>query len=236
MITAKNTLKSTVKIAPPRDFTTLKQRIDELLGRSIGEIAGQLSLSVPATTLKGKGFTGELMEICLGASSQSAPEPDFPQLELELKTMPVDVNFTPLESTFIAYAPVWGTIGHRFEDSYLYRKIQRILWVFIYAPRQLPLSSRVVAGYYFWSPPAEILSQIRRDFEEIYELINSGRIEEITAELGEIIQLRPKAANGKALTQAIGPDGDVIMTRPRGFYLRRNFTKKLVDKFRQQGV
>ncbi|MFB0975307.1 MAG: DNA mismatch repair protein MutH, partial [Tolumonas sp.] len=42
------------------------------------------------------------------------------------------------------------------------------------------------------------------------------------------LQLRPKAASGRSLTLAIGKDGTLIQTRPRGFYLRSTFTRQLL--------
>ena len=64
------------------------------------------------------------------------------------------------------------------------------------------------------------------------ELIAIGNIEKITARHGQYLQLRPKAADGKALTDAIGLEGKIIQTRPRGFYLRKEFTQQiLADAF-----
>ena len=59
------------------------------------------------------------------------------------------------------------------------------------------------------------------DWEELMDLIVLGEVERITARHGEVLQLRPKAANSKALTEAIGARGEIILTLPRGFYLKR---------------
>jgi hypothetical protein len=56
------------------------------------------------------------------------------------------------------------------------------------------------------------------------DMIVLGQVERITARHGEVLQLRPKAANSKALTEAIGAQGEPILTLPRGFYLKKNFT------------
>ena len=48
-------------------------------------------------------------------------------------------------------------------------------------------------------------------------MIVLGQVERITARHGEVLQLRPKAANSKALTEAIGAQGEPILTLPRGF-------------------
>ena len=63
------------------------------------------------------------------------------------------------------------------------------------------------------------------------EMIALGQIENITAKHGQYLQLRPKAANGDALTEAIGNNGQIIYTRPRGFYLRKEFTNKILQDF-----
>ena len=72
--------------------------------------------------------------------------------------------------------------------------------------------------------------QLRQDWEELMELIALGKIEKITARHGQYLQLRPKAADGQALTDAIGPNGTVIQTRPRGFYLRKEFTHNILTE------
>jgi DNA mismatch repair protein MutH len=63
------------------------------------------------------------------------------------------------------------------------------------------------------------------------EMIALGQVENITAKQGQYLQLRPKAANGDALTEAIGKNGQIIHTRPRGFYLRKEFTNKILQDF-----
>lgn len=63
--------------------------------------------------------------------------------------------------------------------------------------------------------------QLKRDWEELMDLIVLGKVETITARHGEVLQIRPKAANARALTEAIGEFGQPIMTLPRGFYLKK---------------
>ena len=47
---------------------------------------------------------------------------------------------------------------------------------------------------------------------------------EIDASMGEYLQVRPKAANGKSLCYGFDEVGNKILTLPRGFYLRSSFT------------
>lgn len=62
------------------------------------------------------------------------------------------------------------------------------------------------------------------------DMIVLGQVERITARHGEVLQLRPKAANARALTEAIGARGEPILTLPRGFYLKKNFTQALLAR------
>lgn len=81
-----------------------------------------------------------------------------------------------------------------------------------------------------WSPNEEEDNQLRLDWEELMDMIVLGHVEHITARHGEVLQLRPKAANAKALTEAIGANGEPILTLPRGFYLKKNFTRALLER------
>ncbi len=219
------------KKAPPKSFDELIESLNSICGKTFLELCDMCKVSLPISTVHGKGFAGELIELCLGASAGNASIPDFPNLGLELKTVPVDDNLEPLESMFISYAPLTNMRNLTFEQSSLFAKISRVLFVIIHAPRSESLESRKVLGYFFYSPTKDEMSLIARDFYELMELVKTGQIECITARFGTVIQMRPKCANGKALTDCIGPLGVFIKTRPRGFYMRRKFIKELLKKY-----
>lgn len=61
-------------------------------------------------------------------------------------------------------------------------------------------------------------------------MVKTGYVDSINARIGQIIQMRPKGADGKALTECIGPEGEIIRTRPRGFYMRRAYTQIIINK------
>ena len=46
---------------------------------------------------------------------------------------------------------------------------------------------------------------------------------------GRYLQIRPKAANARALGQAYDEEGNPGMTLPRGFYLRTSFTRQILE-------
>lgn len=169
-----------------------------------------------------------LIEKWLGASAGSKPQQDFPELGIELKTIPIDANFSPLETTYVCFAPLLMVPGITWETSNVRNKLQQVLWLPIEGDRAIPLAERRVATGFYWRPNESEDTLLRRDWEELVEQIATGQVESITSRQGEALHIRPKAANGKVLTDALGPEGQRIKTRPRGFYLRKTFTHQIL--------
>lgn len=215
---------------PPDSEAKLLAQAQRLAGFTLGELGQMAGLPVPQDLKRDKGWTGILLERWLGASAGSKPEQDFAALGVELKTIPVDNAGRPLETTFVCVAPLTGNSGVVWETSHVRHKLKRVLWIPVEGSREIPLAVRRVGAPLLWSPSDEEEHQLRMDWEELMDLIVLGRVESITARHGEVLQLRPKAANSKALTEAIGTEGQRILTLPRGFYLKKNFTRALLAR------
>lgn len=215
---------------PPENNAELLAQAQRLAGLTLGELALRAGLTTPANLKRDKGWTGILLELWLGASASSKPEQDFAALGVELKTIPVDRHGRPLETTFVCVAPLTGNTGVTWESSHVRHKLRRVLWLPVEGERATPLAARRVGSPLLWSPDPLEEEQMRRDWEELMDLIVLGQVERITARHGDVLQLRPKAANSKALTQAIGVHGESIMTLPRGFYLKKKFTAALLAR------
>ena len=216
--------------SPPDSESALLEQAQRLAGLTLGELGALAGLPVPADFKRDKGWTGVLLERWLGASAGSKPEQDFAALGVELKTIPVDSLDRPLETTFVCVAPLTGNSGVTWESSHVRHKLKRVLWIPVEGSRELPVASRRVGSPLLWSPSEQEEQQLRMDWEELMDLIVLGQVESITARHGEVLQLRPKAANSKALTEAVGQHGQPILTLPRGFYLKKNFTRALLAR------
>ncbi|MBL5861818.1 DNA mismatch repair endonuclease MutH [Serratia fonticola] len=215
---------------PPENEQQLLARAQALAGFNLGELAARAQVSIPKDLKRDKGWVGMLLELYLGAMAGSKPEQDFPELGIELKTIPVDATGNPLETTFVCVAPLTGNSGVTWESSHVRHKLARVLWIPVEGERQIPLAQRRVGSPLLWQPNQEETEMLRRDWEELMDLIVLGQVERITARHGEVLQLRPKAANNKALTEATGEQGQPILTLPRGFYLKKNFTRALLAR------
>ncbi|SMS01363.1 DNA mismatch repair protein MutH [Vibrio mangrovi] len=212
----------------PKTESELLERAWEIAGLSFAELAKTAHMQVPADLKRDKGWVGQLLEWHLGATAGSKPQQDFEQLGIELKSIPISYTGKPLETTFVSVAPLTGVHGLTWESSHVRNKLSRVLWIPVEGERDIPVSDRKVGAPLLWSPSPEEELQLKNDWEELMEFIVLGRIEQITAKHGEVLQLRPKAANGRVKTEAYGASGKIIRTLPRGFYLRTQFTAQIL--------
>ncbi len=217
-------------VAPPASETELLARAQSLAGLTLGQLGNRLNQPLPADMRRAKGWPGQLIEQALGATAASRPEPDFQLLGIELKTLPVNRQGRPRESTYVCTVALDDRDGLHWEDSLVYKKLRRVLWVPLEAEPEIPLAQRRVGAPLLWSPDADDAALLRRDWEELMEMVSLGRLDQISARHGEVLQIRPKAANARALRKTSDEDGAPTLTLPRGFYLRSGFTASLLAR------
>ena len=214
----------------PASINELMQRVDAIAGLTLGQLAEQYQFKTPDDLLREKGWTGQLIEYVLGATAGSKPTPDFEELGIELKTLPISFKGKPLETTFVSVTPLLNVTGMTWQQSTVRKKLNHVLWLPILGEREILPFHRIIGSGFLWQPSAEQDALLQRDWEEQMELIALGRVDEISGHLGDVMQIRPKAANSKALTDAIGPNGQIIQTLPRGFYLKTSFTSEILKQ------
>ncbi|MBD1575344.1 MULTISPECIES: DNA mismatch repair endonuclease MutH [Vibrio] len=214
----------------PKTEQELLQRAQQLAGQTFYQLAQQANIAIPDDLTREKGWVGQLLEWHLGAEAGSKPQPDFEHLGIELKSLPIGYNGKPLETTFVCVAPLTGVQGLTWQASHVKHKLAKVLWIPVEGEREIPLAERRVGLPLLWSPNQEEQQQLQQDWEELMEFIVLGRVEEITAKHGEVMQLRPKAANSKVVTEAYSASGQPFKTLPRGFYLRTQFTANILAR------
>lgn len=214
----------------PKNETELLTRAQNLAGMSLGEIAAAINVEVPKDLKREKGWIGLLLEQVLGASAGSRPEPDFPHLGIELKSLPINAHGKPLETTFVCVAPLTGLVGAQWKTSHIRNKLARVLWIPVISERSIAIADRMVGTAFIWSPSPEEEQLLALDWQELTDMIVLGNVENIHGKHGQVLQLRPKAANSSVKTQAFNRHGQPFMTLPRGFYLKTAFTQALLNK------
>lgn len=215
----------------PQTLEQLLSQAQSIAGLTFGELADELHIPVPIDLKRDKGWVGMLLERALGATAGSKAEQDFSHLGVELKTLPINAEGYPLETTFVSLAPLVQNSGVKWENSHVRHKLSCVLWMPIEGSRHIPLRERHIGAPILWKPTAGQERQLKQDWEELMDLIVLGKLEQITARIGEVMQLRPKGANSRAVTKGIGKNGEIIDTLPLGFYLRKEFTAQILNAF-----
>ena len=215
----------------PQTLEQLLSQAQSIEALTFGELADELHIPVPPDLKRDKGWVGMLLERALGATAGSKAEQDFSHLGVELKTLPINAEGYPLETTFVSLAPLVQNSGVKWENSHVRHKLSCVLWMPIEGSRHIPLRERHIGAPILWKPTAEQERQLKQDWEELMDLIVLGKLDQITARIGEVMQLRPKGANSRAVTKGIGKNGEIIETLPLGFYLRKEFTAGILKAF-----
>ena len=218
---------------PPKSEAELLATAEYIAGLTLAELAECMKLSVPASLQNAKGWVGQLLEQCLGATAASLPEPDFQYIGVELKSLPINRQGHPQESTYVCSVPLLDHTGLQWETSWVRRKLQRVLWVPVEADSSLSIAERRIGTALLWSPSPEQEAVLKQDWEELMDLIVTGKLAEISAHHGTWLQIRPKAANARALCTTFDDQGAPTETLPRGFYLRPGFTRSLLKQHYQ---
>lgn len=212
----------------PLSEKELLENASEIAGMTLQQIANEQGIKTPENQRYHKGWVGQLLEFSLGATAKSLPEPDFQHIGVELKTLPLNKNGIPKETTFVCVINLNET-NKVWETSLVKHKLNRVLWIPIEADPKIPLTRRRIGNAILWSPNEKQELAMRQDWEELMGMIQMGELEQITAHHGQYLQIRPKGASAKALSKGINDEGNKIQTLPRGFYLRTCFTKQILD-------
>lgn len=216
-------------ISIPQSEDALLARAHDLMGFSLGELAAQYNIAVPKVLLNGKGWSGVLMELLLGATAGSLAEPDFQYLGIELKTIPINSMGKPLESTYISIVPLTRFVGLKWEESEVYSKLKRILWVPLLSGKTISPAERRVGRALLWSPTKEQESQLKDDWQELMDMIALGELDAISSTMGKYLQIRPKGANAASRCWGVDREGNRVRVLPRGFYLRPSCTQLILS-------
>lgn len=214
--------------SPLRNEADLLIRCKSIEGLSLAQLASQLHLNVPQKPSARKGWSGQAIELALGTTAGTRALPDFVELGVELKTLPLNHSGMPAESTFITSISLLTIHREQWLTSQCFSKLKRVLWIPVEADKSIRFQDRRIGRAILWSPDKAEEAILAEDWNELSWMISSGKLAEINAGMGQYLQVRPKAANSKSLCFGYDETGTKIQTLPRGFYLRSKFTATLL--------
>jgi DNA mismatch repair protein MutH len=200
-----------------------------LAGYTLAELASAVGQQLPAAPRRDKGFIGRVAERALGLpiGAQLAAA-DFASLGVELKTLPVTRELRPRESSFVCHVTHAQLRETPWEDSRVAEKLARVLFLPIESGVEIAFGERRVGRAFLWSPSDEERLIMREDYAELASRVVDGHAEALDARVGRALQLRPKAARGDVRVRVVDGEGMPWRLQPKAFYLRANFTERLV--------
>lgn len=201
---------------------TIFAKANSFTSHSIGEVFPTLS---PVRN-KNKGHLGQAIEAALGVTLSNQSGPDFPELGIEIKTIPISEEGLPLESTYVCTAKLPFT-EYDWESSSVYHKLQCVLFIPIIIKE--PFLTSVIATPRYFTLTGPIAETMAQDWRMLSHLLQTGAFSQLSAHLGEYLQIRPKALNASEKVRVIGEDGHSIAVGPKGFYLRTRCTKAILS-------
>jgi DNA mismatch repair protein MutH len=212
---------------PPTTESALLERCQAIEGFSFAQLAAHLNLCIPSHALQRKGWAGQAIERALGTNASTRSAPDFMELGIELKTLPINHLGKPAQSTFVTTIPLLTIHQQTWCTSQCFAKLRRVLWMPVEDDPNISFPHRRIGRALLWSPSPQDEKILEQDWLELSLMIGTGQLTEVDASMGQFLQVRPKAANAKCLCYGFDAEGNKILTLPRGFYLRASFTATL---------
>ncbi len=198
-------------------------------GQTIQELQNLLRIKIPESRIHTKGKIGTLIEKLLGCEAGSRSVPDFEELGLELKIIPVNESGKPWETTAITSINFFNMLSWKWEDSRAYHKTRHILFApIIKRTEKTLIQDRILKNPFIWSPNLKQDLQLKEDWELVANLIKEGKADTLSGRMGVYMQPRPKGRNSRDMVDAPGSDGNTIRVMRRAFYFLVKFTEPII--------
>lgn len=202
-------------------------RMQQILNIPFGELFTDAELD---GIIRAKGKTGQILELALGLNLTSGGL-DFE--DGELKTNKCDENGKPLETMFICQiASIIDDLleSKPFEETYLYKKISRILYVPVCKIGHKRDWYFLDAYIVDINDPKylEIYAQLEEDYYVICEQLREyiDRTGNIHTSSGELMQIRSKDSipYHSIYSELVG---NYISNKNHAFYFKKEFMKRI---------
>lgn len=188
-----------------KDITKIKT-IDELMersqwlvGKTLIEIVSEINQSDLHSRVSTKAGVGHAIEKgFFGIEANSVAACDIPHLGVEIKTCPLKItshgtNLTvkePLSLNIINYNK--EHLHDKIEESSLYAKNKKILFVFYIHDKDIPRSEYLIKYVFLWEMDNAVCAELQPDYIKIIEKIRSGNAHNIHQSDHNSLTLCPK--------------------------------------------
>lgn len=195
--------------------------------KTIGEIL-HYSNKISHSPLS-KGYIGYIVENFFCTSSSNKAKNDFSHLDIELKTLPLNIKNEPLNSVFIcSFSPDIKYL--KWKQSVLYNKIKHILWVPYYKFPDNNLFEYKFLKPFFYKINKHHEIIIKNDWYNLLTLFYKGNFNTLN-KFGKYLQIASHSRFNNDLIEVFDSNGNKKTITRMSFYLNKNFIKELIIHF-----
>ncbi len=209
--------------------------------KSISDVADvQLMTSEVAEGKTGKGSFGQFLEEAyFGIPNNNRPEPDFWPIPVELKAAPLKLSektnsLVPKERIVLGIINYNELVTESFETSHFKLKNETILIVWYLYDKLLENKDIKIDLADFWRCIQEDGTQIREDWNKIFEKVKSGHAEEISE--GDTLFLGACTKGATTETSYRSQPYSSVKAKQRAFCFKISYVNHIYEtlKARQQ--
>lgn len=218
-------LRDALKLKATDNFEdAVLRRLKAYERMTLAEVAKELG--VPLS--KAKSGAAVLVRRAIGVLDDKASIKEFKERGIQIKIVPVSFEGRPFEAMSFPkfnHMEVWK---EEWEESDLLQQLDRLLIVpLVRRERKTPKEKQVWGHAFFWSPSADQLNGIEREWRDYGRRIQAGEANELPgASQTKFIHVRPHARNGLDREQA--PKIGLVVKKC--FWLNPSFLASIVLK------
>lgn len=199
-------------------------RYSGFLGRTVGEVAQELGVSVAGA----KSGAAGIVRQALGATSPKSSIAEFDTMGITIRTVRVAPDLLPYESTSFPAFRHMELIEEEWADSTLLAQVDGIFFFPLVGERkETPQDHCRLGSPFLWRPTVEELAIIEEEWTLFRDQVRAGRADALpTAKTTRIIHVRPHARDSTDTEEAPGV-GSVVK---KSFWLNRHYVHELLRK------
>jgi len=171
-------------------------KIKDILLSHKGQDISNLYIKYNINQDKNKGRFGHLIEKLVGLNINSNQSPDFD--DFELKCIPLKMTKKGIlkfkETVAITMINPSNIIDTEFEDSHLYNKLKKVLFV--------TYIDNTIHGVHIFELKNTIYNTVKEDYDSIKKTIMNDGFNSLSAKMGKYVQPRTKGSGHGSKSRA----------------------------------
>lgn len=223
--------------------TSIENYAQHLIGKTFLEILNESNsiISEDSATYginhenkKRKGGLGELIEECyFHYKSNNDSNPDFDKAGVELKVSPYKINkngsLAAKERLILTMIDYFKVVNETFENSHLWYKSKLILLIYYLYSKEIENRLDYPIHYAkLFTPPAQDLEIIKKDYETIINKIKAGKAHELSE--GDTLYLGAATKSATGANQRKQPFSEVP-AKPRAFSFKTSYMTYVLNTY-----